>query len=49
MIYRVFYHDKLVSTESSVKDTFYFIKTRHYEIIDSIEHINNSYINIYCI
>lgn len=26
MIYRVFYHDKLVSTESSIKDTFYFIK-----------------------
>ena len=49
MIYRVFYHDKLVSAESSIKDTFYFIKTRHYEIIDSIEHINNSYINIYCI
>lgn len=49
MIYRVFYHDKLVSTESSIKDTFYFIKTRAYEIIDSIEHINNNYINIYFI
>lgn len=49
MIYRVFYHDKLVSIETSIKDTFYFIKTREYEIIDSIEHINHNYINIYCI
>lgn len=49
MVYKIYYHDKLVSTASSIKDTFYFIKTRNYVIIDDIEHIDEHFYNIYCI
>lgn len=49
MIYKIYYHDKLVSTAYSIKDTLYFIKTRNYVIIDDIEHSDDNYINIYCI
>lgn len=49
MVYKIYYHYKLVSTASSIKDAFYFIKTRNYVIIDGIEHINIVIINIYCI
>lgn len=49
MVYQIYYHDKLVSSKLSFKDAFYFIKVRGYEVIDAIEHINEFYINIYCI
>ena len=49
MIYKIYYHDQLVDQKRSIKDMFYFVRAHGYEIIDSIEHLENNYINIYCI
>lgn len=49
MVYQIYYHDKLVSSMLSFKDAFNFIKVHGYVVIDNIEHVNEFYINIYCI
>lgn len=49
MVYNIYYHDKFVDTKFSIKDMFYFIRAHGYEIIDSIEHLEDNYVNIYCI
>lgn len=49
MKYNIYYHDKLVSVEFGISDMYYFIKTRGFEIIDDIEHLEDNYINVYCI
>lgn len=49
MIYQIYYHDKLVSSELSFKNAFDYIKLHNYVIIDDIDHLNEFYTNIYCI
>ena len=49
MIYQIYYHDKLVSSELSFRKASDYIRLHNYVIIDDIEHIDEHYINIYCI
>lgn len=49
MKYRIYYHDKLDFTGLSIEDVVKFINIKGYVIYDEIEHLDNNYINIYCI
>lgn len=49
MVYKIYYHDKLVSSESSLKNAFRFVQTHGYVVVDAIEHLDENYINVYCI
>lgn len=49
MNYKIYYHDKLVSTKSSMRDVFRFISTHGYVMYDDVSHLDENYINVYCI
>lgn len=49
MKYKIYYHDKLMFTASSIADTVKFVKVNRYVIYDEIKHLEDNYINVYCI
>lgn len=49
MVYKIYYHDKLVSTKSRLRDVFRFISTHGYVMYDDVSHLDENYINVYCI
>lgn len=49
MVYKIYYHDKLVSTKSRLRDVFRFVSTHGYVIYDDVSHLDENYINVYCI